>query len=620
MGLAERPAQPEAKIKDPLIQILVSKGMLTSSDAVALGESPDQRAQLLALLRDKGILTALDYDALTAPSTSAQVNGALVASTRPMVPTATVPALLPIKAEAPKVIAAIAPMRVLQLEPSTVNGMIPDIKLGSGAKVKVYGMVKASAIYDTSAPYGTDMPLPGFINTMTTNGAMAFDPGPTGGSEFHTKARFLRLGTSFEWPEVGKNTAVTGKLEFDFEGNFTRSLNRNISTIRSSQASIRLAYGRIDHKFTDRTSVFGLFGQDWTPFGSSTLPPIYESTGLGLGFGSLYERGPQFRFGVGRKVGGPRDFFIQPEFAIVMSAYGNDPKSMDNQMGYGERQGADSGRPEIQGRFVLQWQFDRALAVAPAQFIVSAVEGKRTALVRSIDIPLCTAAVPACPASAADPTLPNQKVFQNAFPRGGEVSSSRYGWTTELQLPARYLTLITKYWNGADLRWYFVGSLFSNYNDRGLLDTAGSIVEAQSNDASSSVLFGFRGGVPSIAPQRPVRSQGGFVNLGFPLSRMFHAAAGGRNAGWTFYLHYALDVANAQDVRKLGNQRQKNDLAAATLNYKLNNLVTFSLEESYYRTRVAGDPNGVLKPPMFLGAYPNSWHDFRSEFGPTFTF
>ena len=52
----------------------------------------------------------------------------------------------------------------------------------------------------------------------------------------------------------------------------------------------------------------------------------------------------------------------------------------------------------------------------------------------------------------------------------------------------------------------------------------------------------------------------------------------------------------------------------------MNNLVTFTVEESYYRTRVVGDPNEILLPPMFLGSYPNSWHDFRSEIGPTFTF
>jgi len=54
-------------------------------------------------------------------------------------------------------------------------------------------------IYDSSAPYGTDMPLPGFINTGTALGTVPFDPGPNGAPEFHAKARFFRLGTNFEW-------------------------------------------------------------------------------------------------------------------------------------------------------------------------------------------------------------------------------------------------------------------------------------------------------------------------------------------------------------------------------------------------------------------------------------
>jgi hypothetical protein len=225
-----------------------------------------------------------------------------VASTLPMVPASTPAIPAPqaaTKAEAPKVIPAFTPVRVMQLEPWPPSGMTPDIKLGSGAKLKIYGLVKASSIYDSSSPYGTDMPLPAFINVSTSTGSTPFDPGPTGGSEWHTKARFARVGASFDWPDASPRTAITGKFEFDFEGNYTRSLNRNISSIRSSQASIRLAYGRIDHQLSEKTSIFGLFGQDWTPFGSSMLPQIFETTGLGLGFGTLYERAPQFRFGIG---------------------------------------------------------------------------------------------------------------------------------------------------------------------------------------------------------------------------------------------------------------------------------------------------------------------------------
>jgi hypothetical protein len=609
------PSVPNA---DPLIQVLVSKGILTANEANALaqGNPAEQHARLIDLLRNKGVISSEEAQNLAGPPASAQVSGMLVASTAPMVPAAAatpVPEPQATKPEAPKVVPAVTPLRVLQLEPSLPSGMIPDIKLGSGAKMKIYGLVKASSIYDSSAPYGTDMPLPAFINTSISTGTTPFDPGPTGGSEWHTKARFARIGTAFDWPDASSNTAITGKFEFDFEGNYTRSLNRNISTVRSSQASIRLAYGRIDHKFNDATSIFGLFGQDWTPFGSSTLPAIYETTGLGLGFGTLYERAPQFRFGIGHKVGGSRNVFVQPEFAIVMPAFGNDPKAVDNQLGYGERQGADSGRPEVQGRFVTQWQLDHAPAVAPAQFIVSFVQGERTALVRAADVPLCPATTAGCPAT-------NPKIFQEEFPQGAKVSSSRWGWTGELQLPTRYITVLTKYWNGQDLRWYFVGSLFSNFNDKGVLDATGPVLESFSNDQSSAVLFGFRGGVPVIAPQRPVRAQGGFVNLGLPLGRIFNADVGGRNAGWVLYLHYALDVANANDIRRLGNQRQKNDLAAATLNWKLNSWVTFTLEESYYRTRAVGDPTGVLPFPIYRGFPTRSWHDFRSEFGPTFTF
>lgn len=138
-------------------------------------------------------------------------------------------------------------------------------------------------------------------------------------------------------------------------------------------------------------------------------------------------------------------------------------------------------------------------------------------------------------------------------------------------------------------------------------------------------------GIPRIAPQEPVRAKGFFVNLGLPLSRLAKAAPEGRNAGWTFYLHYSFDEALTRDVRLLyaaaqfqgqtgstlaGNTRNKGDLAAATLYYKLNNLVSFGFEESYYRTRMA---NG-LPEPLWVGKPATSWHDLRFESGPIFTF
>ncbi len=614
---------------DPLLQLLVSKGVLNADEAKSLVGTPQQqRAKLLELLRQKGILSESDYTEL-APA-SAQVDKNLVASASPILPAAVsspTPEPTAAKPAAPKVIPAVAPLRVLQLEPSKQDGLIPDLKLGSGAKLKLYGMVKASTIYDTSDPYGTDMPIPGFITASGTG----FDPGPTRSPEFHAKARFARVGANFEWPDIaGSGNAFTGKLEFDFEGNYSRALNRNISTIRSNMASIRLAYGRLDHKFNDDTSVFLLFGQDWTPFGSSTLPNLFETTGLGLGFGTLYERAPQVRFGIGHKIGGSRNLFFQPEFALVMPAYGNDPSNISDQLGYGEKQGADSGRPEIQGRLVFQWQLDKAPGVAPAQLIFSGVQGNRKVMVRSTDIPLCS----------NSEICSSDTIFREAFPRGAQTTSDRAGWTTELQLPTRYITAIGKFWSGSDLRFYFVGSLDSNFSDTAgltkpcLSGTTAVFCSGPSNDGASTLSFGLDAdGNAVFAPQRPVRSEGGFVNLGFPLGRIFGAEPTSRNAGWQLYLHYAFDQTKTRDVfqlggpTRLGNGRSKNDLGAATLFWKVNGLVSFVLEESMYRTRIA-DPNladatqngGTVAFPVYEGVAARQWHDFRSEFGPIFTF
>src|SRR5262249_53142797 len=159
---------------------------------------------------------------------------------------------------------------------------------------------------------------------------------------------------------------------------------RNISSIRSSQPSIRIGYGRVDWHTTDRTDVFMLFGQDWTPFGSSTLPNLFETTGLGLGFGTLYERDPQVRLGFSHRF---EDITILPEVAVVLPAFGNLPANLSDQLGFGERQGVDSSRPEVQGRFVVQFQADHAPGVQPAQIIVSATQGRRSIVALASAVP-----------------------------------------------------------------------------------------------------------------------------------------------------------------------------------------------------------------------------------------
>ena len=54
------------------------------------------------------------------------------------------------------------------------------------------------------------------------------------------------------------------------------------------------------------------------------------------------------------------------------------------QIGEGEREGADSGRPELESRIVLQFQLDKAPGVASAQLIWSGYEARRTSVTTAL--------------------------------------------------------------------------------------------------------------------------------------------------------------------------------------------------------------------------------------------
>jgi hypothetical protein len=576
-----------AKATDPLVRVLVTKGVLTPEEArlISVSASPaEQRSRLAALLRDKGVISAAEFESVqtdspeASPLNIAPMN-AVYKSSAPEKPN---PAPQP---SPPTRIAAIAPVRLLGIDTPKREGLIPDIKLGTGARLKLYGIFKTSIIHDSSSPQGNDFPLP----------LLAGDTGPNSSPEFHLRARGLRLGANFEWLDPTPNMVITGKIEFDFEGNFTRANNRNISSIRSSQPSIRLAWVRIDRKFNDKTSAFALFGQDWSPFVSSTMPNMIENTNFGgLGYGAAYTRIPQARFGFNHKLGGSRSLQFGPEIAIVVPAFGDLPANVADQLGFGERQGTDSQQPGIQGRAVLQWQLDKAENVAPAQFIVSFEHAKRTAIVTAASVPAA---------------------FRAAFPSGAEVSSNSDGYSAEFQLPTHFVTAVGKYYAGSDLRFFFAGQLLSNFNDTaGLTSTA----TASSIDGASTVVFGLVDGVPAVAPQRPVRGQGGFVQLGFPLSRIFDADPKGRNAGWTAYVYYGYDQATARDARRFGARGSRSDLFSGNIQYKWNQWVTFAYEQGYYRTRAANRSRLTL--PLFRGIPSFTAHNIRSEFAAIFTF
>ncbi len=620
---------------DPLIQLLTSKGVITAEEAKSINGVPSsqQRDRLLTLLRDKGVISSDELSSLTEPAASTQVAKALVASTTPVVPAAAPAAIPPqeTKPKGPVVVSAVAPMRVLPVDPPVKDGLIPGFKVGP-VKVTPYGFIKATTVHDTSSPNGDDFPFPGIF----LNSSSLFSTGPTTNSSFHIKARSTRLGSNFEWPDMSPKLTLTGKVEMDFEGNFSEVDNADISSIRNPGPRLRLAYVRADYAAGEKSDVFFEAGQDWTLFGSTALPNILETTFLGAFSGDIWERAPQFRFGLVQKLGGSRNLKFSPEFALMMPSTGqiyklnNTLGGFEAQIGEGERQGADSGRPELEARAVLQFQLDKAPGVAPAQLLWSGYEARRTAITTSGNL-------------ASSSTLPLDILTQ--YPAGFTNSSNLYGNQLGVQLPTRWFTLVASAYRGADMRFMLAGQLNTFYTDtEGLFNVQtvqtvdnvgvagaqqlGCTVRILANNTCTS-----SGGVWQIARQRPVGAFGGFVNLGLPLSRWFNADPKGHNAGWQLYLHAGKDQVVHRDIQKAlgigctsadaatacngGIPLSQSRFTAVTLYYKLNSWATFAFEQSQYKTLATPDVGGLY---TIAGKPSNSWKDNRTEFGPIFSF
>ena len=590
-----------------LLLLLKAKGVVNDSEAAELKSAADADTLHSLVDTESG---PTQYASLTTPGSGQ--------------------AAAPQQAPAPVVIPAIAPLRVLPIDAPVKEAMVPALKLGA-VRLLPYGFIKATAAYDSSSPRGDDFPPPGFLNA---------DTGPNSNPEFHVKARQTRMGSRFEWPDVSKNLTVTGQIEADYEGNFSRADNRNVSTVRSNALSLRLAYGRLDWNAKPNTDIFFEAGQDWTIFGSSAMMNLFETTFFGAYWGNIYERAPQMRVGFIQKLGGSRNWKLSPEFAIMTPAEGNVPADavtsactttvnkttlaatttctntvLDgtaNQLGYGERQGADNAKPEIESRVVLQFQLDKAPGVVPAQILWSGFYTGRQATVLASAVPLC----PTCAGG--------EDTYKAAFPRGVDKNSNGYGNQIAISLPTRWATVVASGYMGADLRFFFGGQLLSNYNQAAGLVTK---VNGLSVDGSSTVVFGVNGAGQAVtAPQEAVRGYGGFVQAGFPISRWFNADPKGRNAGWQAYYEYGIDAANANDFRyaksisaEAGGGPIKSSINAVTVFYKMNPWVQFGFEESHYASYALPDTKGICTTK--IAGLPNCTSiDWRSEFGPVFTF
>jgi len=638
-----------------LLGVLVTKGVIAPAEANAIrNAAPEAEFQLLVeALSRKGLLTAADLAAAANPAAQpatsvaasvADSEGSAISlgpdpAAEPQAghPTPAIQGTQP--PPPPSVVPAIAPVRVIAADPPKKDGLAAAFKMGP-VKMTPYGFIKATAAHDSSSPDGDDFPFIGlFLNS--TN---ATSTGPTKDPEFHIKARSTRIGANLEWPDSSPKLTLTGRIEADYEGMFSTVDNRDITSIRNPSMQLRLAYVRMDYAPSENTDFFFEGGQDWSIFGSTALPNLLETTFLGAFYGDIYTRSPQFMLGAVQRLSG--SVKLLPTVAIMMPSSGEIDKlcnngasggnatclaGYENQLGQGERQGADADRPEYEARLALQFQLDKAPGVAPAQIFWSGFHSRRTSIVPNGAYPITDGVCTGTPLQCSE---------ISAFPNGFQTSSKQYGNQLGIQLPTRWFTLVASGYRGGDLRFFLGGQVSSFVNNVGgltgvtsgytPLDGVVNAAGAPSLGCNVPLVLNAQEALvcPSnanavVVPQMPVRGFGGFINLGLPLSRWFNANPKGHNAGWQLYLHVGKDQAVERDLNNPNGGVANGALPllmgkmfAATLYYKLNPWCTFAIEQSNYATRIYDHANAYT----IAGVAGNEWEDNRTEFGPVFTF
>jgi hypothetical protein len=637
-----------------LLDALLKKGVITPPEANAIRSAvPESELRLLVeTLTRKGVLDAADLSASAAPAASPVPAAKKQAAPVPQ------PELAELKPAASSVVPAIVPVRVLALD-SPQSGGLAGLKVGP-VTFTPYGFIKATAEQDSSSPNGDDFPIPAGLMLLPGS-----NTGPNADPEFHMKARQSRIGINLEWPTISKNLVLTGRFEADFEGNFNESDNADVTSIRNPNLRLRLAYARVDYRATEATSLFFVGGQDWTLFGSKALPNLLDTAWNAADYGAVYNRSPQFRFGAVHKLSGSsRNFKLSPEFAIMMPSSGQVEKltfctlaALDcppavspaagflSQVGEAERQGADSDRPELNAGLTLQFQLDKAPAVAPAQIFWTGMYGRRSSIVTNTAEDLI------------GDEYPTALVAGTPLAKGYTAGSDMYGNQVAAQLPTRWFTFVLSGYRGADLRQVLGGQLTTNYtgtiglspiplvNANGGTPAPfflGTGIDNVAGTLSGFALLGCNvnpgaGTCPSgnvaVAPEHGVRAYGGFAELGLPLSRWFNANPKGYNAGWQLYLHAGkdqlvhrdaamqlglLDAAGPNQIGQgLGIPMIGSQFIGATLYYKINQWCAFGLEPTHYSSRAIPE----LGKFWTIAAKPSRiWQDQRVEFGPVFTF
>ncbi len=589
---AAPPPEPAERI-ERLLKLLQAKGVLSETDAADLLRDGDSNleARLVVLLERKGVLTAGESAELLGSGPAPAAGQRQAAPPTPKTdPLARPPDFGPGEAGVTARAILPRPVEALPLAQPHPAGAL-TLRLGSAATISPYGIIKTSLIHDSNLSSGDDFPFFGRVvaagpETANSTGTLARP------ADFRVKARFSRLGLDVLAPDPNNRFTVSGKLEFDFEGSFPTSTSRNIGALRASEASIRLAWVRLDTR-AGGLPVFLKFGQDASLFASTTQPTGLETSGNYMWQGNANERAPGLVGGARFDLGGAWDARLAPEAGIFLPSGGeyvtevsasprwgsglgsafanNNPAPGQGTTGFGQREGTNSGRPRYEGRLVLEFEPWRNRRISASQIVASFQFAER---VRYFAPPFQTAG------------------------RNFPLRSDSNGYTGEFRLATPWWTLLGKYYRGADLRFYFAG-------------------------LAQEVFF--QGGDPfseaTLTPRmRPVRAQGGFAQLQLPLSVWFNPR-NPRLHGFSSNLMCGYDSAFARDARRAAQRRAQMALMGNLL-YQYNRFVQFGLETDFIQAFYTGEQGGVFDPArgILLGPRGRVGKNLRFEFSTTFTF
>jgi len=209
------------------------------------------------------------------------------------------------------------------------------------------------------------------------------------------------------------------------------------------------------------------------------------------------------------------------------------------------------------------------------------------------------------------------------FPRGIQNFYPQNVWTTEIQLPTPWVTLVAKFYKGDDMRFFFGGNSTTSSPtstappklERAPLSAAEPSCLAAPEVPVQGATLNCNGNPINVSKLQPIGGLGGFAEMSFPLFPHLPRQPGRYNSGWVLHLtlqHRPGQRGGRAPRKRTGSHRSGTQVPSPT---KLNKWVTFVDEVSYINTRAA-----TAHSKLFAGQLVTQAHNWRNELGPCLFF